>query len=96
MPARAAGASPARPGQGQGSRARCPQAIGTVRNGTPSRSAMPSDWAAVPARGSASTQTGGSVMDAAPRGGYGCANRRRQRNAPWPCNTLPIGTGTPR
>ena len=42
------------------------------------------------------TQTPASVMDAPPRPGYGCANRRRQRNAPWPCNMPPIGTGTPR
>ena len=37
-----------------------------------------------------------SVMDAAPREGYETATRRRQGYAPWPCNTLPTGTGTPR
>lgn len=61
---RAAGASPASVPQRNGSRASPPQASGTVRSGWPSRSAMPSACAAVPARGSARTQTL-SVMDAA-------------------------------
>ena len=36
--------------------------IGTSRNGTPSRSAIPIAWPAVPGRGSSSTQTGVAAL----------------------------------
>ena len=61
---RAARESPASVPQRSGSRAIGPQSRATVRKGSASRSAMPSACAAVPARGSASTQMR-SVMDAA-------------------------------
>ncbi|EFH09877.1 hypothetical protein HMPREF0731_3895, partial [Pseudoroseomonas cervicalis ATCC 49957] len=65
--------TPARVGTGQGMRASAPQRSGIVAKGRPSRSAMPSGWAAVPARGSASTQMAASpasVMDAPRPGRY--------------------------
>lgn len=68
--ARDAASSPARVGHGHGTRAHADQPSGTTRNGTPSRSAMPSAWFAVPGRGSASTQTG-SVVPPLTRGYVG-------------------------
>ena len=99
--ARAAGASPSSDGHASGSAAAAPHSSGTVRKGAPRRSAMPSACAAVPARGSASTQIGASaspvVMDGAAARGYEGATDAARGNQPWPpLNTPPTGTATPR
>ena len=79
------GVSPARVGQRSGSRARGPQPSGTVRNGRSSRSAMPSACAAVPARGSASTQMRFacvSVMDGARPADYDRTTKDQHQDEP--------------